>query len=201
MTAVNMTTESLVLAPAVEPLSIDEVKRYCGLVADDHNELLEGLISAATEYAQEYTHRAFIRQTWDLWLDRFPDGNFLSITRPPLIDVTWVKYLDSSGTLTEWDAANYTATPTSAVNAQQGRILRAEATAWPVAQAAPQAVTVRYRAGYGTTGEHVPMVIRVAMKKFIAEVWSARAETMMGTTSVAQQTAANLLQNYRSSWL
>jgi uncharacterized phiE125 gp8 family phage protein len=201
MNETGLTTLMLVTPPAAEALAIDEIKRQCGLESDDHNELLEGLIAAATEYAQEYTARSFITQTWDLWLDAFPSGTFISVPRPPLLEVIWVKYLDAAGTLTEWDSANYRVALPAYANAQDGRIVRASTVPWPVPQVGPHSVNVRYTAGYGATGEYVPMVIRTAMKQFIAEAWSVRGNTIMGSFGEQHQTTDRLLQMYRSSWL
>ncbi len=197
----DLTVLSLVTAPAVMPISIDEVRLQCGLESNDHDELLEGYIAAATEYAETYTDRALILQTWDLTLDAFPAGLSIFVPRPPLLDVTWVKYTDAGGTLQTWDEASYLVDTSAYGTAQQGRISRVQATEWPVVRTGPNAVTIRFRAGYGTTGESVPMVIRVAMKQFIAEAWSIRANTVTGNISTPHQTTDRLLTGYRTSWL
>jgi len=198
-----MMTVTLVSPPLVEPLSLAEVKTQCGLESNDHDEILSDLISAATGWAENFTDRAFIAQTWDVTLDGFPDGQCVYLPKPPLISVTYVKYVDTSGTLTTWDEDNYTVELGTGPNAQQGRISRSETTLWPTTQDAPNAVTIRYRAGYGTTANDVPMILRVAMRQWVADAWSLRGNTVMGNNGVAvtTQSTDRLLTNFRTSWL
>ena len=62
----------LIEGPAVEPLSLDQAKAHLRVDIDDDDDLISTLITAAREYCEEFCHRAFITQTWQLLLDHFP---------------------------------------------------------------------------------------------------------------------------------
>jgi uncharacterized phiE125 gp8 family phage protein len=61
-----------ITAPVDEPLDLAEVKRHLRVEIDDDDDYIQALIAAAREYCEEYTHRAFLTQTWQLLLDHFP---------------------------------------------------------------------------------------------------------------------------------
>ena len=65
--------------PAGEPLSLAEVKLHLRIDNSDEDLLLTMLISAARLHAENVTRRAFMTQTYDLYLDRFPRQNFYGV--------------------------------------------------------------------------------------------------------------------------
>jgi len=74
--------------PIAEPLSLFEVKDHLRLDHDEHTEddlLKTTIIPAARRYA-EYVlaWRSFITQTWELWLDAWPDKNYIKLPMPPV---------------------------------------------------------------------------------------------------------------------
>lgn len=66
----------LITGPAVEPVSLAMAKQHllvdAGNTQDDA--LISAYISAARQYCEKQTHRAFFDQTWCLALDHFPIG-------------------------------------------------------------------------------------------------------------------------------
>jgi hypothetical protein len=72
-------------APAIEPLSLDEAKLHLRIDSDDEDTYITSLIKAARCYAEQVlASRSFITQTWELWLDAFPDKDFIELPMPPL---------------------------------------------------------------------------------------------------------------------
>jgi len=61
--------------------SVDVIKDASTVVEDD---LINALIATARQYAEDFQNRAYISQTWELWLDKFPDKNYIEIPLPPL---------------------------------------------------------------------------------------------------------------------
>lgn len=195
-------TVSQVTTPVVYPLGLDDAKRHCGVIADDHDETLSQLIIAATDYAETFTDRSFITRTWDVVFDAFPSGAVMYIPRPPLVDVESIVYLDASGASQTWDEAEYTVESATGAMAQQGRVFLKAGGLWPLTQVTPGAVTIRYSAGYGTTAESVPAIIKIAMLQWVADAWSLRGNTIVGTSvSPHSQVTDKLLTPFRSSWL
>jgi len=172
-----------VTPPTVEPLLVGgdvklDVKVHLRLDAPTPEVIacLNNLIKAARRWAENFTSRFFIEQTWDLLLPNgFPNSasytlssNEIRIPRVPLKAVggiTHVKYLDTAGVQQTLVAG------TDYVVAARGEaaiILPAYGKSWPATRQWIDAsgnypVEVRFIAGYGTTGTTVPENYRQAM--------------------------------------
>ena len=69
-----------------------------GTPASSEDDYIEGLITTAREYCEDYQHRALATQTWELVLDKFPaNKDYIELPLPPLKSVTSVKYIDYAG--------------------------------------------------------------------------------------------------------
>jgi uncharacterized phiE125 gp8 family phage protein len=172
---------SLVTAPATEPLTLAEVRAHLRVTVADEDDLLASLIVAAREYAETFTHRAFLAQTWDLQLDGFPqcfstlDGaGSIWVPKAPLVSVTSLSYVDTAGVTQVWPASNFTVDAPVGPKARPGRLTPAYAVYYPVTRRVPNAVTVRFVAGYGTAAAAVPASIKAAMKLLIGNWWINR---------------------------
>jgi uncharacterized phiE125 gp8 family phage protein len=170
---------SLVTAPTVEPITLLEAKRHLIVDDADDDDLITALISAAREFCETFTHRAFLTQTWDLQLEGFPWGfEPLWIPKPPLqITPTppVVTYVDTNGDTQTWSASLYTVDAPQGPYARMGRIVPAYFQIFPVTRRVPVAATVRFLAGYGTTAATVPASIKAAMKLLLG-VWYENRE-------------------------
>lgn len=163
---------SLVTGPETEPVTLDEAKDHLRLTTDDENDLIEALIVSAREYAETFTHRAFLTQTWDEKLDAFPD--VLEVPLPPLqITPTApvITYVDTAGATQTLSASLYTIDAPTGPHARPARIVPAYGLTWPSTRDVPNAVTVRFVAGYGLAAGSVPALIRLAMKEHIRMNW------------------------------
>ncbi len=63
-------------APTVEPLSLVEAKSHLRVDITDDDALITSLVTAARQYAEQITRRAFIAQRWTSALDTFPRPGF-----------------------------------------------------------------------------------------------------------------------------
>lgn len=160
----------VLIPPATEPVSIEEVLEYLRLDVEVDGEppaTLSALIQAAREVAEDRTARALMRQTLELSLDAFPCGTDpIHLPRPPLVEVERVTYLDQ-GEEVELDAGAYVVDTSS----EPGRIAPAPGHVWPVADCVPGAVRIRYVAGYGDDPAAVPQKIRTAMLMLVGGWW------------------------------
>ena len=142
-------------------------------------------ISAARQFVETFTHRAFITQTWDLALDGFPawstvavdarlvDEGAIWLPKAPLVSVTSLSYVDTAGVTQTWASTNYTVDAPAGPWARRGRLVPAWSIYYPVARSVPNAVTVRFVAGYGAASS-VPAPIKAAMKLLIGHWWMNR---------------------------
>jgi hypothetical protein len=65
---------NLISAPRVEPVTLDELKAYLRVDSDDtsQNAVITGLAIAARAWAEVFTRKKFVQQTWRLTSDFFP---------------------------------------------------------------------------------------------------------------------------------
>lgn len=189
----------VVTPPASEPVSLDEMKLHLkmdGISADD--DLIAALVSAARERCETITRRAFLTTTFDVFLDWFPGytptyqllrelgrgwgpssqlapGQYLGevrLPRPPLQSVTFVKYVDPSGTLQTIDPADYRVTSAGT----PGRVTPLFGRVWPPSQVISDAVNVRFVAGFGDDPSDVPASARAAVKLLAAHLYENRSD-------------------------
>lgn len=76
-------------APTVEPITLEEAKLDLRIDSGDDNTLIASLIATARELAERETKRAFITQTWQMYLDQAPA--IIEIPKPPLQSVVSIK--------------------------------------------------------------------------------------------------------------
>lgn len=166
-------TYHLVEGPGIEPVTLDEAKLHLRVDTEDDDELIEALIVAARERAEDFTGCAFILQSWDLKRDyAFPDG--FELKKPPLSSVTSITYVDSDGDSTTLATSQYTVDAPSGRHAAKGRIVPAYQVTWPATREVINAVTVRFEAGYGDTAEDVPEAIKLAIKIAAGHYYASR---------------------------
>ena len=96
-----------VTAPTVEPVTSSEARIHLRLSPSEYdnpgayneNTYVTSLIKAGREYAEGFTNRVFITQTWDMWLNDWPNSDFIEIPKPPLQSVTSITYTINHGRL------------------------------------------------------------------------------------------------------
>jgi len=179
----------LTTAPAVEPVTLLEAKAHLGInstfVNDDN--LINQLIVASREYAEGYTNRPLITQTWTFYGDGF---NKLMELKPNLQSVTNVKYVDNDGVLQTLATAEYSVNTHTLV----GNITPAYGKAWPATRSQSKAVEIEFVAGYGLA-VNVPASIKQAMLLLIGHWYENRESVIIGTISSETPMAAKMLLN------
>jgi len=187
--------------PTVEPVTLTEVKLHLKLAtvtADaeaytDEDTLLTALIQAAREQAEKYTNRALINQTWEYYLDEFPDGD-IPVHVSPLSSVTSITYIDSDGVTQTLATTVYQADTT----VEPGKIFLKYGQLWPSTRTVPNAVVITYVSGYGSTAASVPASIRAAILLIIGHLYEHRENVTVGVTANDMpQGAYFLLDPYR----
>jgi hypothetical protein len=73
-------------APTTEPVTVAEAKAHLRVDAEvaEEDTLIAAYISAAREYCEGFQNRAYVTQTWELWLDEWPETDHIDIPLPPL---------------------------------------------------------------------------------------------------------------------
>ena len=182
---------TLVTAPAAEPLTLVETKDHLRIDHATEDSRITAMILAARNWGEGFTRRAFITQTWDLFLDYFPP--VIDVPRPPLQSVTSITYVDGDGNSQTLATSVYTVDADS----ERGRIYLAYDQSWPSLREIPKAVTVRFVAGYGATYASVPEDLRQALLMHVSRIYEMREPVVTGT--IVNDTGADqaLLRPYQ----
>jgi len=172
-----------------EPVSLAEVKLHLRLASDDtEDSLLESMITAAREAAEQYTGRALATQTIALYLDDWPAGDYIELRKPPVQSVTSVKYKNSAGTETTMTVTTDYIVDT---DSQTPRIVLPYGEDWPSFTAYPvNPITITYVAGYTT----VPRAIAQAILLLVGYMYNNRDDVQ---GDILNPTVKNLLSPYK----
>ena len=181
---------TLVTPPAEEPVALEEAKAHLRVLHDSEDDLIDALIPAAREWAEGYTRRAFLTQTWALRLDAFPSGK-VYLPRAPLQSVTSVAYTDGNG------AAQAVAGVQAVLDPARPFVAPAYGAEWPIARDTFDAVTITYVAGYGDRAWEVPQAIRQAILLQVGTMYQHREGIITGTIVAQNPVALRLLSQYR----
>jgi len=166
-------TAKLITPPSTEPITVEEAKIFLRIDSDEEDELLSSLISAARLYAEKYTARSFITQTWEIKTHVI--ANKLYLPYPP------VQRIDSI-------TVNGEALPDNRYALLPEDILYVIT---PVYTTKADGIAITYAAGYGNTAEDVPRDIRQAILITVAGLYENRESG--GVSAEAKE----LLKPYR----
>ena len=86
----------LITGPAVEPVSISEVKTSARIDGSEFDSQATLAIAAMRSQAEARMARCLITQTLELILDDFPAGE-IDLIMPDVLSITSVKYIDTTG--------------------------------------------------------------------------------------------------------
>lgn len=142
----------LVTAPAALPVTLAEVKAYCGVEHDADDALLLSFLAAAVGRCQDITGRQLVESMWDLFLDAFP-AKEVRFPGAPLQSVESVSYVDTDGATQSLDAGTYVVDTVEV----PGLVYPAYDQRWPETRNQRNAVVIRYTAGWPMSDDAVPV--------------------------------------------
>ena len=158
--------------PAIEPVAVVDAKSYSRIIDNSEDTLTALLISAARKYAEAYTGRSFITQSWKLTLDSFPGrmtqlgvrygvpyslpGNAVQLDFGTVQSVDLISYTAMDGTTQTMPATNYIAD----LSGCPARVTPVFGQIWPITLPQIASANIAYTAGYGLTAVSVPEGIR-----------------------------------------
>jgi len=196
---------ALITPPTEEPLTLTEAKLHLRLAVTTaqavnyphEDALLSRLISSVREQAEGETWRRFITQTWDYYLDSWPDERFIRIPNPPLQSASLYYSIDGDSPaeteFTDIDTDIYS-TP--------GRLVLQRSATWPVGTLIPSnGIRIRLRCGYGTADD-VPIGLKAALLIMLSDLYENRGSVIVGTNVTRiTRIVDNLLNPFRANRL
>ena len=72
-------TAALITGPALEPVSLADVKAHLRVDTDDEDALLTAAIVSARVHVEAVTRRVLIEQSWRVYLDRWPRKRIVTL--------------------------------------------------------------------------------------------------------------------------
>jgi len=178
----------LVGNPAVEPVSLSDMKVFLKDVPASEDAVVSLLIATARRAAEAYTGRALITQTWELVQDGFcareveplygwsegptPEkggSGVIQLSHPPIQSITSIQITNPANVTSSVSASIYT------LDTASGRVLLNEGSSWPSDLRSEASVKVTFVAGYGPAGAAVPEDIRQAIQLYVLTMYENRA--------------------------
>lgn len=194
-------TTKLITPPQYEPVTLTQAKLQCRVepAVTDDDALIALLISTARQRAEHELMRSLMRQTWEVALDDWGDG--IELAYPPVLAIDSVKYIDTAGTEQTLAANQYSLDR----DREPGWLVPAYGVTWPAVLDTPNAVRVRYRAGYSddasetTQQAAVPAAIKHWILIQVASLYAHREQIVAGVSIAELPTrfVAGLLDRYR----
>lgn len=191
-----MRAHSVTTPAAIEPLSLEDAKLHLRVDHDNEDLRIAVAIQAARSFVEAYTHRALISRTIETRFDGF--GAIMCLPWAPLVSVTSVSYIDSSGDLTVAATSLYDVDTFS----EPGRITLAYSQTWPTPRAEPHSVRIIHVSGYGTAAENVDPLLLQAVYLMTSHFYETREPIVIGTiTSEVPFSVKSMLDPYRVTWV
>lgn len=183
----------LVTPPAAEPIALADAKLHLRVTTSSEDSLITSYIKAARVLCENYSQKAFVTQTWKLFLDGWPrsskrdtwwdgvrEGSIndlflvkrdLELPRAPLVSVTHIKVYDAAEVATTLDSDTYGVDSSS----NPGRIYLQSGQTWPTVGRPSNGIEIQYVAGYGSASD-VPDDIKTAILMLIAHLYENRGD-------------------------
>jgi len=165
-------------APAVEPVTLSEAKAHCRVDTSADDTLIQGYITTAREWVEDYIDRALVTQQLVMKLDAFPAE--IELPRPPMIAsgtataVTITYVTGEAGGTATLSASEYRVDRDST----PGAIRTLYAGSWPSHLIDQNSVTVSWWAGYGDSAS-VPQRVKSAILMCVHELYEKRGDGAM----------------------
>jgi len=162
-----------VTPPTVDPVTTAEARAHLRVDEIEEDGLIDRNIKTATQRldgASGILGRCLIAQTWDYSIPCFPYE--IEIPLPPCQSISSISYLDDNGdaqalAMEDYQAFGLNGLPPAFIRPAFGQ-------SWPTTRRQPEAVTVRFVAGFGSTGADVPDDLRQAILAHVAQMYDNR---------------------------
>lgn len=183
----------LTAAPAVEPLTVDEVKAHLRIDHSDEDMLLASLIASSRLHIEAALDLALISQSWSWALDAWPDPRALELPLRPVQSVEAIRVAAEDGTMVQLSPDRFLVDGASIPS----RVL-STSESWPRPGIPALGIEVAFTAGFGDEPSAVPQPIRQALLMLVAHWYEHREPVAIGTEATRiPDTVSALLMPYR----
>lgn len=209
------TGHRLVAGPAVEPVSLEQVRAILRDPPEEDDDFIMDCIPQAREVFEAATGLVCIQQTWRLTLDHWPGytgepwwqgtvqlpvselhrsgSDYVSLPRYPLASVESVTTYDLGNEATSVTVADVFYLDTAS---QPGRLVLNAGSTWPVALRDRAAIEIEYKAGFGTAAANVPATLQRAIAQIAAYMFENRGTGCTAQFALTQTGALSIASEY-----
>lgn len=184
----------LITPPALEPVSLAEVKAHLRIDTSTDDLLLSALIATSRQQIEAVLDLALINQSWSLTLDSWPPSRTTDLPIAPVSALTAVRTFDADGIASPLPLASFQLD--SASNPPRVHCKTILTVATPLRALA--AIEISFIAGFGATAAAVPAPLRQALLLLVAHWYDNRSA---GDASISVQAIpdaiSSLLAPYR----
>jgi uncharacterized phiE125 gp8 family phage protein len=156
--------------PAVEPITLAEMRAYLRLDSDAEDALVAGLVAAARIAVESATRLALIAQNWRVLVEHWPADGAVSLPLAPVLSVEAVRLVPHSGAVVLVDATSYRLDTAC----DPARLLVHLSAVQPPAG---DRIEIDITAGFGSGPESVPEPLRLAIRRLASRWFENRGDT------------------------
>jgi uncharacterized phiE125 gp8 family phage protein len=185
-------TPLLLIAPAIEPVSLGEAKAWLRLDTDDEDDLVQALLVSARLTLEAYTRRFFVTQSWRLVFDAWARAQprVLAVPLAPLASVAAIRVYDANDAAQTLAPQSYRAPPAPA----GGRIVFLADPPAPARRA--DGIEIDVVVGYGPRASDTPEPLRRAILALVAN-WHENRGDGQAASAVLPAPALALARPFR----
>lgn len=133
------------VAPAVEPVTLVELKSHLRVSIDADDDTIADLGIAARKYYERAIRRQLVTAQYELRMNWWPPDVKFTLPFPPLVSVQSIYYTDTYGNQNLWDPSQYIVDTAR----EPGNVWLEWNVVWPNIRGYQDSVVVDYTAGYG----------------------------------------------------
>lgn len=187
-----MRAYKVLVANTTQLISTADAKLFLKVDINDDDDVINSLVKAATESAQEYTNRFFLETTLEQYGTTFAD--IRNLFKSPVSEITHVKYYDTDNVQQTLSTSVYQVTPAI----EPSTLMLKVDQSYPDVADREDAVLVKYNVGYGTATTDVPYAIIQAVYLTIGHWYQNRQEVVVGRIATEIPMGAKyLLDQYK----
>ena len=187
-----MRAYKVIVANTTQLISTSDARQFLKVDITDDDDVINSLVKAATESAQEYTNRFFLSTTLEQYGTTFAD--IRNLFKSPVSEITVVKYYDTDNVQQTLSTSVYQVTPAI----EPSTLMLKVDQSYPDVADREDAVLVKYTVGYGTATTDVPFAIIQAVYLTIGHWYQNRQEVVVGRIATEIPMGAKyLLDQYK----
>lgn len=157
--------------PAVEPVSLAEVKEHLRVDGPDEEPLIVALITTARLTIEHLAGLALVTQRWAVLRDSWPEAQAIELPVAQVASLDALRVYDEAGSASLIAGDQYIADLAS----RPARLVRRDAYPWPAPGRIANGIEIELTAGFGAMPIDVPETLRWAVLMLVGHWFENRA--------------------------